>query len=213
MTTGTHSDVSRRPSVAIVLAAGWSERLREVTGGGSKALVRVGGMALVERAVRTLLASGLDRLVVVTGYHAGPVGAVIGRLGDHRLHALYAEDWELGNGASLAAAAHSLDGAASFRLLVARRPLRRLVEDAEGRRPFACRRSWFGGRLRRLASAVEIGLRNSLPIRPAFVPIRRGERILTRAVRVHGPQVLVAGAIGYEDDFRSIRGPCAAEVL
>ncbi len=119
MTTGTHSDVPRRPSVAIVLAAGRSERLREVTGGGSKALVRVGGMALVERAVRTLLASGLDRLVVMTGYHAGPVGAVIGRLGDHRLHALYAEDWELGNGASLAAAARSLDGAASFLVVAA----------------------------------------------------------------------------------------------
>src|SRR5437764_13789512 len=38
MGTGTHSDVPRRPSVAIVLAAGRSERLREVTGGGSKAL-------------------------------------------------------------------------------------------------------------------------------------------------------------------------------
>jgi choline kinase/phosphatidylglycerophosphate synthase len=119
VTTGTHSDAARPPSVAIVLAAGRSERLREVTGGGSKALVRVGGMALVERAVRTLLASGLDRLLVITGYHAGPVGAVVGRLGDHRIQALYAEDWELGNGASLAAAEGSLDGAATFLVVAA----------------------------------------------------------------------------------------------
>jgi len=119
MTAGTRSDPPCRPTVAIVLAAGRSERLHLVTGGGSKALIRVGGMALVERAVRTLLAVGIDRLVVITGYHAGPVGAVVGRLGDHRVHALYAEDWELGNGASLAAAARMLDGAASFLVLAA----------------------------------------------------------------------------------------------
>src|SRR5438445_4581369 len=62
-----------RPNIAVVLAAGRSERLREVTRGGSKALVRVGGIALVERAVRSLLAAGIDRVVLMTGYHAGPV--------------------------------------------------------------------------------------------------------------------------------------------
>jgi hypothetical protein len=35
-----------RPRVAVVLAAGRSERLRPVTGGGSKALVRLGGLAM-----------------------------------------------------------------------------------------------------------------------------------------------------------------------
>jgi CTP:molybdopterin cytidylyltransferase MocA len=50
MTTGAYGDTTAPPSVAIVLVAGRSERLRAVTGGGSKALVRVGGMALVERA-------------------------------------------------------------------------------------------------------------------------------------------------------------------
>jgi hypothetical protein len=44
---------SRRPRVGVVLAAGRSERLASVTGGGSKALLRLGGLSLVERAVRS----------------------------------------------------------------------------------------------------------------------------------------------------------------
>ena len=93
-----------RPRVAVVLAAGRSERLAEVTGGGSKALVRLGGLSLVERAVRTLLAMGIERVIVVVGYQAGPVAAVVNRIAPDRARAVFAERWELGNGASLAAA-------------------------------------------------------------------------------------------------------------
>ncbi len=93
-----------RPRLAVVLAAGRSERLAAVTGGGSKALVRVGGLSLVERAVRTLLAAGIERVVVVVGYQAGPVATVVNRIAPDRVRAVFAERWELGNGASLAAA-------------------------------------------------------------------------------------------------------------
>jgi CDP-L-myo-inositol myo-inositolphosphotransferase len=92
------------PGVAVVLAAGRSERLAEVTGGGSKALVRVGGLSLVERAVRSLLAAGIEHIVVVVGYQAGPVGAVVNRIAPGRVQAVFAEAWEQGNGVSLAAA-------------------------------------------------------------------------------------------------------------
>ena len=94
----------RLPRVAVVLAAGRSERLADVTGGGSKALVRVGGLSLVERAARTLLAAGIEHVVVVVGYQAGPVAAVVNRAAPGRVRAAFAEDWERGNGASLAAA-------------------------------------------------------------------------------------------------------------
>ncbi len=93
-----------RPRLAVVLAAGRSERLVEVAGGGSKALVRVGGLSLVERAVRSLLAEGLERVVVVVGYQAGPVATVVNRIAPDRVRAVFAESWQLGNGASLAAA-------------------------------------------------------------------------------------------------------------
>ncbi|HEX6231080.1 MAG TPA: NTP transferase domain-containing protein [Actinomycetota bacterium] len=92
------------PRVAVVLAAGRSERLADVTGGGSKALVRVGGLSLVERAARSLLAAGIEHVVVVVGYQAGPVAAVVNRAAPGRVRAAFAEDWERGNGASLAAA-------------------------------------------------------------------------------------------------------------
>ncbi len=94
----------RFPRLGVVLAAGRSERLADVTGGGSKALVRVGGLALVERAIRSLTAAGVQRVVVVVGYQAGPVVAVVDRLAPGRTRVVYAEEWERGNGASLAAA-------------------------------------------------------------------------------------------------------------
>jgi CDP-L-myo-inositol myo-inositolphosphotransferase len=95
--------LSQLPRVGVVLAAGRSERLESVTGGGSKALLRLGGLSLVERAVRTLLARGLERVLVVVGHDAGPVAAVVGRLGRGRVRAVYADRWCDGNGASLAA--------------------------------------------------------------------------------------------------------------
>jgi len=108
-----------RPRVAVVLAAGRSERLAGVTGGGSKALVRIGGLALVERAVRTLLSAGLERVIVVVGYQAGPVAAVVNHLAPGRVRSVLAESWELGNGASLAAAEPLVADEALFVLVTA----------------------------------------------------------------------------------------------
>ena len=75
------------PRVGVVLAAGRSERIRSITGGGSKALLRLGGLSLVERAVKTLLAAGVESVVVVVGHDAGPVAAVVDRLGPGRVRA------------------------------------------------------------------------------------------------------------------------------
>ena len=94
----------RLPHVGVVLAAGRSERMASVTGGGSKALVRLGGVFLVERAVRSLLRLGLDEVVVVVGFRASQVVAVVDRIAPGRVRAVRAERWEDGNGASLLAA-------------------------------------------------------------------------------------------------------------
>jgi choline kinase/phosphatidylglycerophosphate synthase len=106
------------PRVGVVLAAGRSERLRSVTGGGSKALVRLGGLRLVERAIRTLLLHGVERVVVVVGYHAGPVAAVSRRVAPGRVQVVEAENWAEGSGSSLAATEDVLAGERGF-LLVA----------------------------------------------------------------------------------------------
>jgi len=110
---------SRLPRVGVVLAADRSERLGGVTGGGSKALLRLGGLSLVERAVWSLLARGLERVVVVVGHDAGPVAAVVGRLGRGRVWAVYADRWQDGNGASLAAVEDAVAGEALVVLVTA----------------------------------------------------------------------------------------------
>src|SRR6266511_2623234 len=94
---------TRLPRVGVVLAAGRSQRLDPLTRGGSKALLRLGGLSLVERAVRTLLARGLERVLVVVGHDAGPVATVVGHLAPGRVRAVYADRWRDGNGASLTA--------------------------------------------------------------------------------------------------------------
>jgi 1L-myo-inositol 1-phosphate cytidylyltransferase / CDP-L-myo-inositol myo-inositolphosphotransferase len=111
--------LSRLPRVGVVLAAGQSERLASVTGGGSKVLLRLGGMSLVERAVRSLLSAGLERVVVVVGHDAGPVATVVGRLGRDRVRVVYADRWADGNGASLAAVQGEVLGQALFVLVTA----------------------------------------------------------------------------------------------
>jgi choline kinase len=108
---------ARLVRVGVVLAAGRSERLDPLTRGGSKALLRLGGLSLAERAVRTLLAYGLERVVVVVGHDAGPVAAVVGRLGRGRVQAVYADRWRDGNGASLAAVEDAVAGEPLFMLL------------------------------------------------------------------------------------------------
>src|SRR4029450_6639641 len=107
------------PRVGVVLAAGQSQRLASVTGGGSKALLRLGGLSLVERAVRSLLAAGLERVLVVVGHDAGPVATVVGRLGRGRIRAVSAGGWADGNGASLAAVQGEVQGHRLFVLVTA----------------------------------------------------------------------------------------------
>jgi choline kinase/phosphatidylglycerophosphate synthase len=107
------------PRIGVVLAAGRSDRLHSVTGGGSKALIRLGGLAIVQRTVLSLLSYGLEKVVVVTGYHAGPVGAVVGKLSVTGVQAVYAEGWEAGNGTSLGAAEPYVSDEPSFVLVTA----------------------------------------------------------------------------------------------
>jgi CDP-L-myo-inositol myo-inositolphosphotransferase len=89
--------------VGVVLAAGRSERLSRLTKGRSKALAQIGGVSLVERAVRTLAAAGCRRVVVVVGPQ-GDLVARAARLASVPVEVVRAEDRDSGNGASLAAA-------------------------------------------------------------------------------------------------------------
>src|SRR5918995_24454 len=158
---------SRLPRVGVVLAAGRSERLAAVTGGGSKALLRLGGLSLVERAVRSLLAAGLERVLVVVGHDAGPVATVVGRLGRDRVRVVYADRWAVGNGASLAAVQGEVLDEALFVLITA--------DHVFGE----------GGLDRLLAAAAPAVLIDVAPDRPAWAEGTR-VRVVDQAVVAFG---------------------------
>lgn len=116
---GRSGDVRGHPRVGVILAAGRSSRLADVTGHGSKAVLRVGGLSLLERAIRRLLSAGIERVVVVVGHQAGPVATVARRSAPGRVQTVYAEGWELGNGVSLAAAEPLVAGEELFVVITA----------------------------------------------------------------------------------------------
>src|SRR5256885_9753015 len=112
---GPVTDGARR-RVGVVAAAGRSERLSRLTKGRSKALTHLGGVPLVERAVRTLASGGCTRVVVVAGYQAEDVAAAA-RLAPVPVDVVRADGWEAGNGESLAAAADAVAGEELFVVL------------------------------------------------------------------------------------------------
>jgi choline kinase/uncharacterized membrane protein YbhN (UPF0104 family) len=107
----------RGPTVGVVLAAGRSERLSGRTHGRSKALLRVGGIPLVELAIRTLRRSGIRRILVVVGHDAGRVA--LAALPAGGVEVVYAPDWQQGNGASLRAVEGYLADEERFALVCA----------------------------------------------------------------------------------------------
>jgi choline kinase len=111
---------SERPSApraGVVLAAGRSERLSPVTGGRSKALSLLGGMSLLERAIRSLRAGGVCEVFVVAGYEAELIE--LASQGMDGVRVVRAPDWERGNGASLAAVEPAVRGEPLFAVLCA----------------------------------------------------------------------------------------------
>ena len=96
-----------RPRTAVVLAAGSSQRMCAVTGGGSKLLAQIGGMSLIERSVRGV-AREVDRVVVLVGHDPDRVAGRAARAAPGRVQIVRATGWERGNGATLAAAPPAL---------------------------------------------------------------------------------------------------------
>ena len=70
-----------RPKRAMVLAAGLGKRMRPVTVTTPKALVEVGGRALIDRALDRLERAGVERAVVNVHYLAELVRVHVGRRG------------------------------------------------------------------------------------------------------------------------------------
>ena len=86
----------------VIIAAGRGMRLSRR--GPSKPLVRLLGMPLIERTIRTAARSGLTDFYVVIGYRAEEIRAFLADLGtrmDVRITPVLNPDWEAGNGLSV----------------------------------------------------------------------------------------------------------------
>jgi len=81
----------------VLLAAGQGSRF-----GRPKALVELDGQTLAERGVGMLQAGGADPVLIVTGAAQIDVGP------DHRVRAVYNDEWRTGMGSSLRAALRAL---------------------------------------------------------------------------------------------------------
>jgi choline kinase/phosphatidylglycerophosphate synthase len=101
-----------------VLAAGYSQRLSPLTSGGSKLLLRLGGVTLIERTVRTLLRQNVERVVVVLGHDEANVAEAARAAAPDSVEIVRAGGWESGNGSSLAAAEPVVSDEPLFLLLV-----------------------------------------------------------------------------------------------
>jgi len=69
-----------RRMIGVILAAGMARRLRPLTDNCPKCLLKVGDRSLLQRTVDALVAAGVDRLIVVTGYREYMIREEIGRL-------------------------------------------------------------------------------------------------------------------------------------
>lgn len=63
---------------AVILAAGVGSRLQTVSGGAPKCLIDIGGRALIMHQLEMLADHGVGPVIVVLGYRADEVKAVIG---------------------------------------------------------------------------------------------------------------------------------------
>jgi choline kinase/phosphoglycolate phosphatase-like HAD superfamily hydrolase len=95
----------------VIIAAGKGER---ISGRGpSKPLVRLLGVPLIERTIRTAASAGFDDFCVVTGHNGDTLKRFLDSLGDRmgvRITALENERWEEGNATSVLRAEEAVDG-------------------------------------------------------------------------------------------------------
>ncbi len=95
------------PPVAVILAAGRGTRLGDLTADRPKALLEVGGRALVERQIETLRAAGLPSIRLVTGFARERFASLLAR----DVREIYNARWASTNNlVTLASVGEALDG-------------------------------------------------------------------------------------------------------
>ena len=101
-------EVSTKPALAVILAAGEGSRLASEGDARAKPTVRILGLSLGERTLLACMDAGIQRFLIVLGHEADRVRVHFERIAEARgceVSFVEAPDWRLGNGASALAAA------------------------------------------------------------------------------------------------------------
>ncbi|QDK34854.1 NTP transferase domain-containing protein [Sphingomonas sp. IC081] len=101
----------RPPRDALILAAGYGSRLRQL--GSSKPLTPVAGIPLIELGMRQAAAAGVARVVVATGHEADRLEAALSAIAARAgvlLDVRRVGDWSRPNGWSVLAGAAAIEG-------------------------------------------------------------------------------------------------------
>ena len=103
---------NRRPMKAVILSAGQGSRLGALTHDRPKCLIAFNGRSLLDRQLDTLAASGVDDVVVVTGFRDDQIEAAIAaRSGGPEVRTIYNPFYKVAdNLGSLYIAKHELAG-------------------------------------------------------------------------------------------------------
>jgi len=99
-----------KTNTAVILAAGEGGRFAHR--GGSKPLIPLLGIPLLERSVRTLIAAGIRHIVLVCGYRANEIIKFADDLAcrlDVDIHIIRHKGWRKGNGSSTLAAKSAMN--------------------------------------------------------------------------------------------------------
>ena len=67
---------------AIILAAGMGKRLGDLTKDNTKCMVKVNGITLIERMLQQITKHGIQKIIMVIGYHGNELKAYIDSLPD-----------------------------------------------------------------------------------------------------------------------------------
>ena len=71
--------MKRKVPGAVILAAGLGSRLGALAAHGPKAMIRIGGMSVLERAIRSLEAARVPKITIVTGHRHAVIDAFVAR--------------------------------------------------------------------------------------------------------------------------------------
>ena len=96
----------------VILAAGEGTRLEGVSNVGHKALVKLGGLGLIERLILAFKAQSITEIIIVIGYNGDVLMDHLGggeRYGA-KIEYVSNQEWRRGNGSSLYAAKTALGG-------------------------------------------------------------------------------------------------------